>query len=676
MPSVKHLVGVLASAGVMFSSVSFAASTEKFSVVAQNEIVGTLEAKLDGNATDIAYQVRNNGRGPTLNEHLVIGRDRAPTSWTIDGTTAFGGRVTEKYSLVNGAADWESQADKGHLDVKDTRLYVANDASPWSFGVYARALLHTKGSSLDAIPGGTLKLTKMRDLKVGDAKVTAYLLVGIDLTPDVLLLDSSQKLFAVTEAPEVTIRAGYEKHADELLALARSVETERLEAIQRDTAHRYEKPLRIRNVRLFDPVTQKLTEPKSVVVFGRRIASVSTYQPDEAVKGEYVVDGRGGTLVPGLHDMHSHNTGWKALFYVAAGVTNVRDMGNDNEELLELTKRIDTGFTPGPRIIRAGFLEGRSPYSARYGFIPETLPDALSDVRWYADHGYVQIKIYNSMTPDWVAPIAAEAHRLGLRVSGHVPAFMSPDRAIRDGYDEINHLNQLALGWVLDPTDDTRTPLRLTALGDRMHKLSLSDPRLRATVDLMKQHHTALDPTMVIIERLMLSRAGQVQEGDAPYLDHMPIGYQRYRKRSFVDFKSPEHSQAYVDSFERLMQILKLLHDEGIRLLPGTDDGTGFTVHRELELYVKAGMSSADVLTMATLGCAQYLGEDQTLGSITPGKLADFMLIDGDPVADISAIRHGRLVMKNDTVYFPAELYSAIGIKPFSDTPDVKVSEQ
>ena len=86
---------------------------------------------------------------------------------------------------------------------------------------------------------------------------------------------------------------------------------------------------------------------------------------------------------------------------------------------------------------------------------------------------------------------------------------------------------------------------------------------------------------------------------------------------------------------------------------------------------MKAGIPPARVLSLATLGCARYLGRDQDLGSIAPGKLADFILIDGDPVRDISSIRRARLVMKNDSVYFPAELYPAVGVKPFVGAPTV-----
>jgi hypothetical protein len=369
--------------------------------------------------------------------------------------------------------------------------------------------------------------------------------------------------------------------------------------------------------------------------------------------------------------MHSHLSGWSALLYLAAGVTTVRDLGNDNERLLELVGHIDAGRLAGPRTVRAGLIEGRSPHSARIGVIVESQEQALAQVRWYADHGYRHIKIYNSMNPDWVAAMAAEAHRLGLRVSGHVPAFMSPDRAIEDGYDEINHVNQLVLGWILGPEEDTRTPLRLTAIGERTHALDLDSGPVRHSLELMRRRGIALDPTAVILERLMLSRAGKVAAGDAPYLDHVPVGYQRYRKRSFVTFKSPEHDAAYVKSFAKLLDLVGLMHREGIRLLPGTDDGTGFTVHRELELYVQAGIPPAEALRLGTLNCDQYLGLDQQQGRITPGRLADFVLLEGDPVADISAVRRARMVVKDGAIYFPSEIYQAVGIRPFTTPPAI-----
>src|SRR5262249_27724065 len=180
-----------------------------------------------------------------------------------------------------------------------------------------------------------------------------------------------------------------------------------------------------------------------------------------------------GALVPGLHDMHYHSSISGDLLYIAAGVTSVRDMGNNNAALHDMMQQIAAGQLAGPRTIPDGFLEGRSPYAARVGIVADTLPQALDAVRWYSDHAYFEIKIYNSIHPDWVKPIADEAHRLGMNVTGHVPAFVTPDQAIEDGYNTIAHINQLMLGWLLRPGEDTRTPLRLTGM-ERAADLSLT----------------------------------------------------------------------------------------------------------------------------------------------------------------------------------------------------------
>jgi hypothetical protein len=335
-----------------------------------------------------------------------------------------------------------------------------------------------------------------------------------------------------------------------------------------------------------------------------------------------------------------------------------------------LTRQIESGGVMGPRIARAGFLEGKSPFSKNIGFVADRLDVALDGVRWYADHGYVGIKIYNSVTPDWVKPISDEAHRLGLRVNGHVPAFMTSERAVRDGYDEISHINQLVLGFFIGPDEDTRTLLRFSALGDRFGKVDLGSEPVRRMVKLMKERGTTLDPTLAVFDGTLRSRPGKTVSSDAPWLDHMPGPVQRLRRSAFLEVK-PEQEAAFEASWRNLQQMLALLDREGIRLLPGTDDMAGFSLHSELEAWSTAGIPSGRALQLATLGCARYLGRDQDLGSIAQGKLADLVLVDGDPTKDISAVRRVRLVMKGGAVYYPEEIYSAMGITPFAARPKV-----
>jgi len=664
-------VVALACASLVLAAGPARAEVHKYVVMAGGEQVGHLTADVQSRHVSVDYAVVNNGRGPKAREQIDLDAAGMPTSWTIEGESLFGSAVHERFTWKAGQAEWESQADKGSVPAARPLLYIGNDVSPWMRIVYVRALLKAPNHTLPVLPSGSLRLTEVRRTTVGEGKaavpVTVYELSGIDLAPDYVLVDGKGDLFAGGGV----IREGYEKTVAQLGRINREIAQARAEDAQAKLAHRFKGPVRIRNVRVFDPLSGALSAPSTVVVFGDRITGVvANDAAGPAPEGETVIDGQGGTLVPGLHDMHSHTSLSSNLFNLAVGVTATRDQGNDNDRLLEMISGLEAGKLAGPRIVRNGFLEGRSPYSARNGFIADTLEDALQDVRWYADHGYWQVKIYNSFPPDWVAPVAAEAKRLGMGVTGHVPAFSSPDRVIRDGYDDIAHINQLMLGWILDPKEDTRTPLRLTGMA-RGGTLDLSSPRVRATIALMKQHKVALDTTDMTLERLMLSRSGEVQAGDRPYLDHAPIGYQRYRKRSFVTINSPADDAAYQGGFRKVLEVTKLLHDEGIQLLPGTDDATGWALLRELELYVAAGISPARTLRYATLDCERYFGRDHELGTIARGKLADFVLVDGDPTQDISVMRKTRMTMVGGVAYYPAEIFEHLAIKPFAPPPPV-----
>lgn len=659
------------------SGAAVADTTERLSMVANGEIVGSLVATTQGDNVSVDYRVDNNGRGPKHHEDIVLGSGGIPISWTIRGSSTMGGSVDESYHWAKGRAEWRSQADHGDVAAPQPALYVVNDDSPWAAGVYVRAALARPGRTLSALPGGQVSVTQLRETTIGTGQasidVRIFRLVGVQLDATYVMLDRQGRLFATFDPSGnigATVRSGYESAAPMLLKLSAELEAEQARDLQQKLAHRFVSPVRIRNVRIFDPARQELSALSTVVVMRDTITEILPGDGDPAPSDETVIEGEGGTLYSGLHDMHSHASLQAGLLYLAAGVTSTRDMGNDNAFLLDLMPRIDSGEIAWPRITPNGFLEGRSPYSARFGLIPETLEDAIKDVHWYADRGYFEIKIYNSFNPDWVKPVAAEAHRLGLGVTGHVPAFDTPDRVIEDGYDTIAHINQLMLGWIIEPNEDTRTPLRLTAMA-RAADLDLSSDRVQRTVRLMKAHGTALDTTASIVEQLMLSRAGETPPGQEAFLSHMPIGFQRYRKRSFVTIKSPAEDAAYRAGFAKVLETMGMLNRAGVQLLPGTDDTTGFSVQRELELYVLAGLTPAEVLRDATLGCEQYLHRTDRLGTIEKGKLADLVLIAGDPTKDISAIRQPRMVMLRGAVYFPSEIYSALGIAPFAPPPRV-----
>jgi imidazolonepropionase-like amidohydrolase len=648
-------------------------STERLVVISNDERVGELTASLDDQTVLIDYAVDSNGRGPKIKERLVLDNDGYPVEWTIAGESLFGAEVDESYLWVDGEACWKSQADQGCVTADSPPLYVDNDGSPWALGLYARALLAEPDRSLDVLPAGRIRLSELARMTLDGDKspVTLYALKGLSLSPQVIVLDEANRLFGIVSGGGMTIREGYEEHQELIRQRAQSIEIAERKAMHERLRHVYDPPVRIDNVHVFDSMSGRRGEPTSVIVEGGVIQSIGV--PSREARNTsalVVIDGEGGTLVPGLYDMHAHNSFDSVLLHLAAGVTSTRDMGNEPSMLADLMGQIQGGELAGPRITPAGLIEARTPFSVRTGIIADTVEDALDAVRWYAENDYYEIKIYNSMIPAWVPPIVEEAGKHGLGVTGHVPAFTTPDEMIVAGYDSIAHLNQLMLGWLLEPGEDTRTPLRLTGM-QRAHDLDLSAPAVRKTVELMREHDVAVDTTAIILERLMISRAGEVQPGDEPYLDHMPIGYRRYRKRTFVPLDSPADSEKYEEAFRIVLDTITLLHDNQVELLIGTDDGTGFSVHRELELYVEAGIPAGTTLAIASLGAARYLGQDERLGRIVPGFLADFFLVPGDPTKDISAIRQIRMVSAGGVYYFPEEIYEASGILPFGSRPAI-----
>lgn len=643
--------------------------SEKFVVLSGGTEIGYLHADTNDDALTIDFSFSNNGRGASSKESLMLSPTGLPLSWDISGKTVFGNAVDEAFNTSDGQASWRAADGEGNADFAEDALYVSQSGSPYSMFIYANALL-TNNNALKGLPGGELSIKMLEQgslqntLNNEDIATSLYAISGIDLDPSYIMLDANNRMLAVASPRFAVIREGFAAYDVQLREQVANLNARRFEDIAAKVTHSFDKPVRINNVRVFDSKNMTLGPLQSVLVSGNKIAAlepaVESAMPDEAL-----IDGKGGFLIPGMFEMHGHMSDNDALLNVLAGVTSVRDMGNEMELLESLMDKIDAKTLIGPRITKSGFIEGKSEFSAATGEIASTEQEAVDLVTMYAERGdYFQIKVYSSITGEWVPAMAEEARKHGLRVTGHVPAFATVDEMIEAGYNEIAHINQVMLSWVLGRQEDTRTLFRITGM-KRFEGLDLNSEIVQNTLNLMVQNNIAVDPTIVIHEFGLTARNGETRVGVLDYIDNMPIAVQRSAKQALLNVADEDEDLAYLFAFEKILDALTMMHERGIMLLPGTDLGGAFELHRELELFQQLGMSNAEILRRASFDMANYLGQGEQLGSIEAGKLADFFLIPSNPLIDLGAIKKISMVMKDGSVYYPDEVYPEFGIKPF-----------
>ena len=614
------------------------------------------------------YAYNDRGRGPAILTRMTLDRAGIPTQIDATGNDYLKGPVNEHFRAAGTPlrASWSNKAEKGEKQLSAPAFYVPIDATIGS--ELAEALIAAPGGHLPLLPEGEARIERVldRSVEVGGKMqtVTLYEISGLSFTPDPLWLAADHSLFAAGSDWSVLIRDGGEAVWPALLEAQKAHASARGEEVARKLIHRPVGKLLIEHARLFDSEAMKARDGMSVLVSGSRIVAVAPDGELPGSAGAEVIDAKGKMLLPGLWDMHVHLGDWDdGLLHIAAGVTTVRDMANDIDHLNDLRTKFDQGRLIGPRIVMAGFIDGRGFYQGPTKVFGDTREEALADIERYKSLGYEQIKVYSSLKPELVPYIALEAHARGMRLSGHVPAFMTAEQFVRDGADEIQHMNFVFLNFFFDQVQDTRTPARFTSVAERGADLDLNSERVRSFVRLLQERHTVLDPTVSIFEEMFVSRPGAMAPGLAPVAARLPAQI----RRSWLvgGLPVPEgKDQRYRDSFQAMLRMLKLLHDAGITIVAGTDSLAGFTLHRELENYVAAGIPAPEVLQIATLGGAHVMKHDGERGSITPGKLADMILVEGDPTARISDIRRVVTVIKDGNVCDSAAVYAALGVLP------------
>ncbi len=402
---------------------------------------------------------------------------------------------------------------------------------------------------------------------------------------------------------------------------------------------RPEKMLAIRGGQLID-VEKGIAVPNNVLL----IKDGHIYQMGNHVTvpaNIRVIDATGKSIVPGLWDMHAHfqQTEWGPA-YLAAGVTTVRDCGNELDFITATKKAIDNGKGVGPRILMAGIIDGKGPIAL--GIIQADTPStAINAVNHYKDLGFDQIKLYSSVKPAIVRVICNEAHRLGLTVTGHIPRGMNLRAAVDSGMDMVNHL-----------------PFLIDLMKrDKYRNIDFDDTATQAAIDFVVQHRTVIDPTVGVYSLATRNIKEDVTKME-PAFYTLPLTLQIQFKSMGMDSATAE---LYKPALKNWGVLVKKLYTAGVPIVAGTDMGfPGYSVARELELYVEGGLTPAEALKTATIIPAQVMGKSAVSGSIAPGKQADLFIVDGNPITNISDVRNVQTVIKDGQLYNPEVLHRIV----------------
>lgn len=655
-----------------FSVPAMAAESLRYVLITENgkQAGEQVVERGDDGQTRVRFIYKDNGRGPELTERIRYNADGTMASYAVQGNSTYGAVVDEQFDNKDGKATWQSTTERGEKAVTGSATYVPLNSSFEVASAAITALASAPDGKLALLPSGTLSQRKLGEAQVtmnGQGQTVQLLAqTGLGLSPQFYWATTGARprLFAVVIPGVFTaIEQGWEANRGALAARQKEAE----QAMLAELASALQRPLPgltvVKNARVFDSDKAQLGALSDVYVLRGRITAVlPAGAPVRGAVNE--IDAAGRVLLPGLFDMHGHVGRWEGGLNIAAGVTTVRDMGNDNGQLQQILDETAAGKLLSPHIVPAGFLEGESAYSANGGFVVKTLQQAKNAIDWYAEHGYPQLKIYNSFPKEILKDTVAYAHTRGLRVSGHVPAGLRAFEALDAGYDEIQHINQVMLNFLATPQTETRTLERFILPAEKAGTLDFNSRPVKDFIARLAKQKTVIDPTLATFAFLK-QKDGDMNTPFAPIASHMPPDLQRNFRVGTMKIPDAATLKRYEQSYAHMVDFVGRLYRAGVPIVAGTDELAGFTLQAELEMLVQAGLTPSQALQVATRNGALYTRTSHERGSIVPGKLADLVLVDGDPTKNIADVRKVAAVITRGYLVYPQEVDRALGIEPF-----------
>lgn len=598
----------------------------------------------------LAYRMSMSLRGWVTedDEVVTLGADRRPTAITIRGFTDQGD-ATEDFSVDGaGVAHWKTAVDAGSAPFADKRY--SSYGGPWLAGeLDIEALVAAGDKGLDMLPTGHASLKVDQTVQVagpnGPRDVKLAFITGYGFSPTPVWLDANNRFFGFAGGISL-LPEGYEASGPKL----KEVQDKATAEMVRTVAHQFlspenRTPTLVDHVLVFDSVKGRYEPDRAVLIADGKIAAVGPAGSIKAPRAAVVIDGHGKTLTPGLWDSHQHvGDDWNLLQNVATGMTNYRSPGSLIEDAQSIYKRRGSGDLLAPDGKISVIVDRKDPLAAQGALTVTSEAETIAAVDKIKAAGMWGVKFYTSMNPAWIAPGAAEAHKLGLHVHGHVPAGMRPLDAVRAGYDEVTHINFIIMqAMPQEVVDKSNTSARLEGPARYGKDVDLGSPMMTAFYAELAKRGTIIDPTLTVWEPLMTSDGKSISPEYAPFDEVAPATVVRGWRIGGYPLSEGLTRDDYRKSFAKMVELVGRLHRAGVRIVAGTD-GSGLELVRELQLYEQAGLTNVQALQTATIVPARMTGMDDRVGSIATGKTADVILVDGDVSKDLGNLRHVHTV--------------------------------
>jgi len=630
----------------------------------------TYEIRHDGDSlvTKVDFKFTDRGSAVPLSTTFRASPDWTPQSFEIKGRTARPVSIDEAVTIENGQVHLRSRDKQTEAVAPDHPFFTIAGYAPTTMQMLMVRYWSAHGSpaQLITLPTGAVKIeSRGQDtIKIGahEEKLDRYTVEGLIWGREKLWFDSDRKLVAVVTTDAEfdhfeAIRDGYESALGDFVSRAGTDNMDALAELSKGIPGSHSATLAIVGATLVDGTGAAPVTDSAVVIQNGRIKSVGPRSKIRIPKGANVIDAKGKFLLPGLWDMHAHfeQVEWGPI-YLAAGVTTVRDCGNEFEFITSVRDAIAQGRGLGPRLLLAGIVDGTG--LLNIGTVRVDTPEqAKMWVDRYHAAGFQQMKIYSSVKLEEVKAVADEAHRVGMTVTGHVPEGLNAYQVIQAGQDQINHLHYIV--------DIMRTPLPATTpRAERRNadaNLDLESPEAKKALAFLKDHHTVVDPTIALYELFGATTANPPASFE-PGINKLPSEL----AQPLTDVGPPnENSELGRKIFQKDILVVGALHKAGIPIVAGTDQAVpGHSLHREMELYVEAGFTPMEAIQAATIVPARVMGLDKELGTVEKHKRGDLILLTADPLQDIHNSRSVEYVITNGAMYHAAELWQSVGFKP------------